>query len=140
MTHAISAEEIQRNLLNRRWADAIHRWGARDVLRKSQIHRYLPKAGLMLDLGAGAGHIAEAIITDAPTRSCVMIDPVSLLSPRVARRIASFSFFPIRGDGARLPFREATFDAVWSSFMLHHVPVEGQQSILAEIVRVLRPQ
>jgi SAM-dependent methyltransferase len=140
MTHTVLPEEIQRNPMDRRWADAIHRWRARDVLRKSQIHRYLPKAGLMLDLGAGSGHIAEAIITDAPARSCVMIDPVSLLSPRVARRIASFSYFSAKGDGTRLPFRESTFDAAWSSFMLHHVPFDGQQSILAEIVRVLRPR
>ncbi len=140
MAHTVLPENIHRNLLNWRWVDAIHRWRARDVLRKSQIHRYLPKAGLLLDLGAGSGHIAEAIIKDAPTRSCVTMDPVSSLSPHVARRIAPFSAFAMKGDGTHLPFREATFDAVWSSFMLHHVPFDGQQAILREIVRVLRPQ
>ena len=49
MAHTVLPEKIQRNLLNWRWIDAIHRWRARDVLRKSQIHRYLPKAGLMLE-------------------------------------------------------------------------------------------
>jgi SAM-dependent methyltransferase len=140
MAHTVLPVKIQRNLLNWRWVDAIHRWRARDVMRKSQIHRYLPKAGLMLDLGAGSGHIAEAIIKDASTRSCVMMDPVSSLSPHVARRIALFSSFAMKGDGTHLPFREATFDAVWSSFMLHHVPFDGQQAILGEIMRVLRPQ
>jgi ubiquinone/menaquinone biosynthesis C-methylase UbiE len=133
MAHTVLPEKILRDLLNWRWVDAIHRWRARDVLRKSQIHRYLPKSGLMLDLGAGSGHIAEAIIKDAPTRSCVMMDPVSSLSPHVACRIAAFSYFVAKGDSTCLPFREATFDAVWSSFMLHHVPFEGQTGILGEI-------
>ena len=138
MAQTVLPEKIQRNMQNWRWVDAIHRWRARDVLRKSQIHRYLPKAGLMLDLGAGSGHIAEAIIKDAPTRSCVMLDPVSSLSPHVARRIAPFSWFAMKGDGARLPFPTSTFDAAWSAFMLHHVPFDGQQLIIREIARVLR--
>lgn len=140
MSHTYLPEIIQRNLLHWWWVDAIHRWRVRDVLRKSQIHRYLPKSGLMLDIGAGSGHIAEAIVNDAPTRSCVMMDPFSTVSPRVARRLAPFSSFAVMGDGTHLPFSEATFDAAWSAFMLHHVPFDGQQIILGEIVRVLRPQ
>ena len=77
MAHTTLPENIQRNLQSWRWVDAIHRWRAAQVLRKSQIHRYLPKTGLMLDLGAGSGHIAEAIIKDAPGRCCVVMDPVS---------------------------------------------------------------
>ena len=138
MAHTVLPEKIQRNLLNWRWVDAIHRWRARDVLRKSQSHRYLPKTGLMLDLGAGSGHITEAIVKDAPGRCCVMIDPVLSMSPYVARRMAPSSFFAMKGDGMHLPFPDATFDAAWSSFMLHHVPFDGQQMILSEIVRVLR--
>ena len=135
MAHTILPENIQRNLQNWRWVDAILRWRTRDVLRRSQIHRYLPKVGLMLDLGSGSGHIAEAIVKDAPDRSCVMMDPVSSISPHVARRLASFSALVMKGDGMSLPFPDKTFDAAWSSFMLHHVPFEGQQKILREIVR-----
>jgi len=92
----------------------------------------------MLDLGSGSGHIAEAIVKDAPSRSCIMMDPVSPISPHVARRLAPFSCLATKGDGMRLPFADATFDAAWSSFMLHHVPSDVQQKILSEIVRVLR--
>ena len=138
MAHTTLPENIQRNLQNWRWVDAVLCLRARHVLRKSQIHRYLPKAGLMLDLGAGAGHITEAIVNDAPARSCVMIDPVSSISPHVARRMAPFSSLPMKGDGTHLPFLDSTFDAAWSSFMLHHVPFDGQQKILGEIARVLR--
>ena len=121
------------------WVDAIHRWRASDVLRKSQIHNYLPKTGLLLDLGCGLGHIAEAILRDAPGRACVMMDPVSSASPHVAARIAPFSCYAMKASGVHLPFPDSTFDGVWSSFVLHHVPFEGQQIILSEVVRVLRP-
>jgi ubiquinone/menaquinone biosynthesis C-methylase UbiE len=140
MAHTTLPENIQRRLQNWRWVDAIHRWRAAQVLRKSQIHRYLPKTGLMLDLGAGSGHIAEAIIKDAPGRSCVMMDPVSSIFPHVARRLTPFSSLAMKGDGTRLPFPGSTFNAAWSSFMLHHVTVDGQRRILDEVVRVLRPQ
>jgi hypothetical protein len=103
MAHTTLPENIQRNLQNWRWVDAILRWRTRDVLRRSQIHRYLPKVGLMLDLGSGSGHIAEAIVKEAPGRSCVMMDPVSSISPHVAR-LASFSALVMKGDGMRSLF------------------------------------
>ena len=139
MAHTGLLEDIRHDLPNWQWVDAILRWRARDVLRKSQIHRYLPKVGLMLDLGSGSGHIAEAILRDAPGRSCVLVDPHAPISRHVARRIAPLSARAMTADGTQLPFPDATFDAGWSSFMLHHVPHEGQQKILHEIVRVLRP-
>ncbi len=138
MAQTTLPQNIQHSLQDWRWVDAVLRWRARHVLHKSQIHRYLPKAGLMLDLGTGSGHIAEAIIKDAPGRSCVMMDPVSSISSHVARRLAPFSTVAIKGDGTNLPFPDSTFDAAWSSFMLHHVSFDGQQKILREIVRVLR--
>jgi ubiquinone/menaquinone biosynthesis C-methylase UbiE len=124
---------------NSGWADAILRWRARDVLRKSQLHRHLPHGRLLLDLGSGLGHIAETILRGAPGRSCVMMDPVHSVSPRVARRIAPFSCYAIKGSGMQLPFPDSTFDGVWAAFVLHHVPFKGQQTILGEIRRVLRP-
>jgi SAM-dependent methyltransferase len=44
------------------------------------------------------------------------------------------------GDGADLPFEDATFDAVVCFTMLHHVPSPAQQDrLFAEAARVLRP-
>jgi SAM-dependent methyltransferase len=43
----------------------------------------------------------------------------------------------IRGDGQRLPFRDASFDAVFALDVIEHVPDEG--SLLVEALRVLRP-
>ena len=44
------------------------------------------------------------------------------------------------GDGADLPFEDATFDAVVCFTMLHHVPSPAQQDrLFTEAARVLRP-
>lgn len=121
------------------WADAVLRWRARDVLRRSQLHHYFPRSGLLLDLGSGRGHVTEAILRDAPDRSCVLIDPVATVSPRVARRLPPLSWRAIKASAVHLPFPDATFDGVWAGFVLHHVRFEQQQTILGEVVRVLRP-
>jgi SAM-dependent methyltransferase len=67
------------------------------------------------------------------------MDPVNSISPHVARRIAAFSGHALKGSGTHLPFPDLLFDGGWAAFVLHHVPFEGQQAILAEVHRVLRP-
>jgi SAM-dependent methyltransferase len=44
----------------------------------------------------------------------------------------------VTGDAARLPFGDATFDAILIRDVLHHVP--DQASVLAEARRVLKPR
>jgi ubiquinone/menaquinone biosynthesis C-methylase UbiE len=131
--------DIQRAISQSKWADAIFRLRTRDVLRKSRFSRYLPAAGRLLDLGSGLGYITETVLRESPGRSCVMMDPVNAVSPHVARRLAPFSSYAIKGSGTHLPFAHATFDGVLAAFVLHHVPLDGQELILAEIRRVLRP-
>jgi ubiquinone/menaquinone biosynthesis C-methylase UbiE len=130
---------VQRVVSNWGLGEAVIRWRTRDVLRKSQLDRHLPQEGLLLDLGSGLGHITETVLRDAPGRSCVMMDPVNSVSLHVARRISAFSCYATKGSGTDLPFLDATFDGVWAAFVLHHVRFEGQQTILGEIRRVLRP-
>jgi ubiquinone/menaquinone biosynthesis C-methylase UbiE len=130
---------IQQTSNGGRFSDAICRWRTLDVMRKSQLHRHLPQSGRLLDLGSGLGYVAETVMQQAPGRSCVMMDPVNTVSLRVARRIARFSCFSIKGSGTHLPFGNSAFSGVWASFVLHHVLFDGQEIILGEIKRVLRP-
>ena len=109
------------------------------MVHRTRILRFLPKAGLMLDIGSGYGHIGEVIVRDSPARSCVLMEPGYDASPRVRRRTARRACWPLRGDGRHLPFADATFDAAWALFVLHHVAPAEQRVMLDEVRRILRP-
>jgi len=135
-----AGEELQQRLVHRwRLMDLVCRLRAAHVVRQTRILHHLPKAGMMLDVGSGYGHVAEAIVRDATDRSCVLLEPGYDLSPQVARRIAAYTLRAVRGDGRHLPFADATFDAAWALFVLHHVEVADHTAILREVRRVLRP-
>ena len=140
MRHPEAGKEFQQRLVYRwRLMDLVCRLRASHVIHQTRILRHLPRTGMMLDVGAGYGHVAEAIVRDAPCRSCVLLEPGYDLSPRVVRRIAGYTWHTLRGDGRHLPFADATFDAAWALFVLHHVEVADQTAILCEVERVLRP-
>jgi ubiquinone/menaquinone biosynthesis C-methylase UbiE len=59
-----------------------------------------------------------------------------------ARRKAVKSAVTIQFDEGfsdKLPYSDATFDRVFSSFMLHHLPADQKESTLREARRVLKP-
>ncbi len=131
-----------RTAVRTRWMDAVLRFRASDLLRKSQLDRYLPARGLLLDLGAGLGHLAEAVRNAGAGRHCVALDPVWSPPPPLAARLqrgGCGSLQAMYADGRALPFRARSFDAVWCAFVLHHLTVPFQEQILTEVARVLRP-
>lgn len=91
------------------------KWRARGIERLGP--------GTVLDLGSGTGD------TDFESRDVVGVDPVIemlKLSP-VAKRVV--------GVGERLPFRESSFDGVFSAFVFRNLTSVGDT--LAEVYRVL---
>jgi ubiquinone/menaquinone biosynthesis C-methylase UbiE len=133
---------LLRPLLRARALDAILRRRATDIVAKAQMDHHLPADGLCLDVGAGFGHVAEALLRHAPRRRCVGVDPVWTPTPRLIRRLeatAAGRFCFSAGNGLALPFADASFDAAWSAFVLHHVSYNDQWRMLDEIGRVLRP-
>lgn len=91
----------------------------------------------VLDLGAGGGLLAETI--DGAGFSTVALDP-SLLSLQAGRdhgASAGSTVSYIGGTGERLPFADASFDAVVCMEVLEHVDDAG--AVVAEAGRVLRP-
>ena len=99
--------------------------GRDQVWRLSAIER-LPR-GRLLDLGAGTG-AANEVFGD---REVVALDP----SPQMlALNDASLRVVAV---GEHLPFREATFDAVFSAYVFRNLT--DVAATLSEIGRVLRP-
>ena len=121
------------------WMDTILRQRARDVLRRSGLSSHLPAAGLMLDVGGGSGHLTEAVLRRMPGRRCVVADPVHGLPPRLAARMQRRECVALRARGEQLPFADASFDAAWIGFVLHHMTPGEQKGVLDEAARVLRP-
>ena len=99
--------------------------GRDQAWRRTAIDR-LP-GGRILDLGAGTG-AANAVFGD---REVVALDP----SPEMlglddaAMRVISV--------GERLPFTEASFDAVFSAYVFRNL--DSVEETLAEVHRILRP-
>lgn len=81
----------------------------------------------LLDLGAGEGWVAEALLALAPRRWTCGAD------------VGAFGLAPgpyIVYDGARLPFADDAFDTTLISLALHHA--EKSEAVLDEAVRVTR--
>jgi ubiquinone/menaquinone biosynthesis C-methylase UbiE len=93
--------------------------------------------GDVLEIGFGSGlnlaHYPPAV------RRLSVVDPSDALAPRVAARIAAAPFPVERRLTAaeRLPFADATFDCVTSTWTLCTIP--DVRAALAEVRRVLKP-
>lgn len=83
--------------------------------------------GRLLDLGAGEGWVAGALLELAPRRWACAAD------------VGAFGLAPcpyVVYDGARLPFGDDAFDTTLISLALHHA--EKPEAVLDEAVRVTR--
>ena len=85
----------------------------------------------VLDIGCGTGTLAILTKSLYPDVAIVGIDPDPKALAR-ARRKASRAAVSIQFDqgfGDELPYPEASFDRVFSSFMFHHLPSAEKRAI-----------
>ena len=85
----------------------------------------------ILDLGCGDGQLTERIA--ASGASVMGLDA----SPQMAAAARARGIAVEEGSAEAMPFLEQSFDAVFSNAALHWV--RGQDAMLAEVRRVLRP-
>jgi SAM-dependent methyltransferase len=87
----------------------------------------------VLDVACGPGHIAAGAA--AKGAKPVGLDAAEGMVAVARARYAEIEFQ--RGDAERLPFGDASFDAVVAGFVVNHLP--RPERALAEFARVVRP-
>jgi ubiquinone/menaquinone biosynthesis C-methylase UbiE len=95
----------------------------------------------VLDIGCGTGTLAILIKRLHPTMDVVGLDPDlrALARAKQKARRAGISVPLDQGFAEELPYKNASFDRVFSTFMFHHVPLDKQEKTLSEARRVLTP-
>ena len=95
----------------------------------------------VLDVGCGTGTMAVLIKREHLDVTIVGLDPDPKALDRARRKAAKagVSIQFDQGFGDELPYPEASFDRVISSFMFHHLPAEEKIKTLRAVHRVLKP-
>ncbi len=139
-----------------KFADEYHAMHARNIAVSGESPEYfahykirdvafeLRRAGIaarrILDFGAGVGNSVPHIVRLLPGVHLTCAD-VSRQSLDIARsRYACSSVRYIELGGAKLPFENGTFDAVFSACVFHHIPAEEHGLWLKELRRVTRSE
>jgi len=95
----------------------------------------------VLEIGCGTGSLLLQIAALQPGLELVGLDPDPKALARAQRKCAQrgVAVQLDRGFSDALPYRQASFDRVFSSFMFHHLDAAVKRATLAEVRRVLLP-
>jgi ubiquinone/menaquinone biosynthesis C-methylase UbiE len=107
------------------------------------IAAQFPAGSRLLDVGCGPGEVLNRLATIAPGIDATGLDVDAAMIDRARRKAARAGRASNAGprfvvaDVAAMPFPDASFDVVVSSYAVHHWP--DRQAGLAEVMRVLKP-
>jgi len=95
--------------------------------------------GAVLDVGCGPAEVLVRLARLSPTLRLTGVDVDAPMIDRARRKAAKAGVSPtfVVADAASLPFEDASFDLVTSSFAVHHWP--DPHAGLAEVMRVVKP-
>jgi len=115
--------------------------GADSSLRRLVEQAQLAPGQRVLDLGCGTGALTLVAKRAHAGIEIVGLDPdaKALARARSKAERARLAIDFQQGFGDALPFADASFDRVLSSFMFHHLESAQKPAVLREVRRVLRP-
>jgi len=95
----------------------------------------------ILDIGCGTGSLVALIAERHPEAEIVGLDPDPRALARARRKCdrAGATVALDLGYADALPYPDASFDRVLSSFMFHHLEAETKRGTLSEAMRILAP-
>lgn len=123
--------------------DPLLRWLGRErAVKGALIEQAAISPGMrVLDLGCGTGTLAVALVTACPQARIHAADPdpqALAIGRRKARAAAAEVEFA-NANAQALPYPDAHFDRVLSSFVFHHLLPDEKRAALREVRRVLAP-
>ncbi len=113
-----------------------------DAVKRALVEQAALRPGqAVLDVGCGTGSLATLIKAVNPGVQVTGIDPDPKALGRAKRKAlrAGVSIRLDRGFADALPYPDASFDRVLSSFVFHHVAPAERPRMLSEARRVLKP-
>ena len=94
----------------------------------------------VLDLGSGDGRLLDAVLRARPTASGGALDFSPLMLQQLATRFGSTPRVAVIDHNLDRPLPPlGTFDAVVSSFAIHHLEHDRKRALYAEIRELLNP-
>ncbi|MBI2308529.1 MAG: methyltransferase domain-containing protein [Rhodocyclales bacterium] len=127
------------------WAAPVYDWycpklGLGPAFRAKTIALGELKPGMqVLEVGCGTGVLTRlAAAAVGPDGRAVGIDPAPEMIAVARQKAVAGAQFRL-GVIEALPFADASFDVVFASAMLHHLPPATKDAGLKEVFRVLRP-
>ena len=136
---ALPAEVSLQRTYYTRTADQYDAWHVHEADEHATackiVSAFLPLLGArsVLDVGCGTGRAASILGELDPTLRVFAVDPVIALVEKARQKVGGRV---VASDGARLPFRDAAFDVVIATGLLHHV--RDPDAIINEMIRVSR--
>jgi tRNA (cmo5U34)-methyltransferase len=100
----------------------------------------LPTVRRILDLGTGDGRLLALVKLDHPDAAAVALDFSPTMLEAAQKRFDGNSSVTVRAHNLDRPLPElGKFDAVVSSFAIHHLTHERKRGLYAEVYRALNP-
>jgi ubiquinone/menaquinone biosynthesis C-methylase UbiE len=120
--------------------------GAADAMRRLIIPELRRRFGTsdgkglrFLEIAAGTGRATRFVHMAFPKAKIVATDLSDPYLKEAQKKLKSMNRIDfMQADGAQLPFQSEHFDAVYSIFLYHELPLEARQAIMSESKRVLK--
>jgi ubiquinone/menaquinone biosynthesis C-methylase UbiE len=137
--HSAALYELGVELLFRGTADVMRRQVIPPITRLLRTQHGADRARV-LDVGCGTGRTLHQLAITHPRLRLHGADLSPAYIKRARERLAHIDELTLAVEnGEALPWADATFDVVTSTYMFHELPRNARRNVMREMLRLLRP-